>query len=199
MKTQSLSRFLASGAVAMSLLLGASAAQAVNVDFGDTNVGVFPYIEDGFRFTLLKGSAWTIKDSNGNPPAGLFTGTTAPSPVDTISVTYDAGLPFFFENFDYAADFTEVSDKVLFLGFEGGDVEYSLLNVGSLSSIWQTWTVTDWGAVDELWIVVTDIGNTGLVLDNIGLSAVPVPAAVWLFGSALLGLLGVARRRRMSA
>jgi hypothetical protein len=27
-------------------------------------------------------------------------------------------------------------------------------------------------------------------------SAVPVPAAAWLFGSGLLGLVGVARRRR---
>ena len=27
-------------------------------------------------------------------------------------------------------------------------------------------------------------------------SAVPVPAAVWLFGSGLMGLLGLARRKR---
>ncbi len=27
-------------------------------------------------------------------------------------------------------------------------------------------------------------------------STVPVPAAVWLFGSGLLGLIGVARRKR---
>lgn len=31
---------------------------------------------------------------------------------------------------------------------------------------------------------------------TIGLTAVPVPAAVWLFGSGLLGLIGVARRKR---
>ncbi|HKQ29898.1 MAG TPA: VPLPA-CTERM sorting domain-containing protein, partial [Burkholderiales bacterium] len=29
-------------------------------------------------------------------------------------------------------------------------------------------------------------------------SAVPIPAAVWLFGSGLIGLLGVARRRRLA-
>ncbi|WP_297527139.1 hypothetical protein [Thiohalobacter sp.] len=36
-------------------------------------------------------------------------------------------------------------------------------------------------------------GNLVAIAD---LSAVPVPAAVWLFGSGLVGLLGVARRRR---
>jgi hypothetical protein len=34
------------------------------------------------------------------------------------------------------------------------------------------------------------------VIDNVSVSAVPVPAAVWLFGSGLLGLVGVARRRK---
>ena len=34
---------------------------------------------------------------------------------------------------------------------------------------------------------------------NYGVSAVPVPAAVWLFGSGLLGLVGVARRKAANA
>ena len=33
-------------------------------------------------------------------------------------------------------------------------------------------------------------------IDNLQVSAVPVPAAAWLFGSGLLGLTGVARRRK---
>ena len=32
---------------------------------------------------------------------------------------------------------------------------------------------------------------------DIGASAVPVPAAVWLFGSGLIGLIGVARRKKI--
>jgi hypothetical protein len=32
--------------------------------------------------------------------------------------------------------------------------------------------------------------------DNIVVSAVPVPAAFWLFGSGLIGLIGVARRKK---
>ncbi|MFQ5643683.1 MAG: VPLPA-CTERM sorting domain-containing protein [Thiogranum sp.] len=44
----------------------------------------------------------------------------------------------------------------------------------------------------------TDTSNvpTGALVGVADLSAVPVPAAVWLFGSGLIGLLGVARRRR---
>ena len=38
----------------------------------------------------------------------------------------------------------------------------------------------------------------GLHLDSIETTVIPVPAAVWLFGSGLVGLVGVARRRRKS-
>ena len=45
----------------------------------------------------------------------------------------------------------------------------------------------------------TSYTPSGVLYDNISLSktpAVPVPAAIWLFGSGLLGLIGVARRRK---
>jgi len=37
---------------------------------------------------------------------------------------------------------------------------------------------------------------TGTPLDGSTVSAIPIPAAAWLFGSGLLGLIGVARRRK---
>lgn len=47
---------------------------------------------------------------------------------------------------------------------------------------------------DEIRLSIGDI-ETGFTLDNLEyISAVPVPAAAWLFGSGLLGLFGVARR-----
>lgn len=46
------------------------------------------------------------------------------------------------------------------------------------------------------------LDNPSLGLDNRGLnvtpSAVPVPAAAWLFGSGLLGLAAVAKRKRVN-
>jgi hypothetical protein len=33
---------------------------------------------------------------------------------------------------------------------------------------------------------------------TLGVSAVPIPAAFWLFGSGLLGLVGISRRKKAS-
>jgi hypothetical protein len=46
------------------------------------------------------------------------------------------------------------------------------------------------GIADESW---------GLDNVQVAVAPVPVPPAVWLFGSGLLGLIGVARRKRVSA
>ena len=40
------------------------------------------------------------------------------------------------------------------------------------------------------------LGYDNVCVNDCSTSAVPVPAAVWLFGSGLLGLVGVARRKR---
>jgi hypothetical protein len=59
---------------------------------------------------------------------------------------------------------------------------------------------TDWNADETLWIrwiENNDAGNDhGLAIDNFdfNVSPVPVPAAVWLLGSALLTVVGVRRR-----
>lgn len=39
-------------------------------------------------------------------------------------------------------------------------------------------------------------GATGMVYDNLSVTSVPVPAAAWLMGSALLGLAGMKRARK---
>jgi len=44
--------------------------------------------------------------------------------------------------------------------------------------------------------IATEYQDSGVYYDNINFSPVPVPAALWLFGSGLLGLVGIARRKK---
>lgn len=101
-------------------------------------------------------------------------------------------------------------DRVLISAFDSGN------NV--LGTIDTSTTVTDFSSFGEITRLVFDdvgptgqlpnpstgdfhsqgagIGYNGFSFDITPVTAVPVPAAVWLFGSGLLGLVGVARRKK---
>lgn len=68
--------------------------------------------------------------------------------------------------------------------------------------VWSLYTFDDaWLGLSSLQFN-SAIGNpsfTSVGVDNITVSAVPVPAAVWLLGSALAGLGALARQRRRRA
>ena len=59
-------------------------------------------------------------------------------------------------------------------------------------------TLVSAGNIGSAWGASFD-GTQYSELYNVTITAVPVPAAVWLFGSGLLGLVGVARRKKSSA
>ena len=67
-------------------------------------------------------------------------------------------------------------------GFSHGGLNFiGLVSDSSFSSLRFEFAVSEWIGVDRV---------------QYGASPVPLPAAVWLFGSALLGLIGFSRRRR---
>ena len=73
---------------------------------------------------------------------------------------------------------TDLGQLVLDFGCQGiGDITFRLNSAGD-------WSISGTGA--------SDIGGSG----QFSVSAVPVPAAVWLFGSGLVGLIGLARRKK---
>ena len=89
---------------------------------------------------------------------------------DTFTLYYTASVP--------NGDPSGFGDVRYRLGFDGG-LASSLLLTASAEVV---------GFSDD---------DPGLVLSGVigSSSAVPVPAAVWLFGSGLLGLIGLARRK----
>ena len=65
---------------------------------------------------------------------------------------------------------------------------YALIKVGGSRQL---------ATLDPITGIATNVGTFGDKMANIEFtSAVPVPAAVWLFGSGLLGLVGMARRKK---
>ena len=57
-----------------------------------------------------------------------------------------------------------------------------------------TFTLSNSGVVSFLLTDTANLDNRGGM--SLSVNAVPIPAAVWLFGSGLIGLIGVARRKK---
>jgi len=89
--------------------------------------------------------------------------------------------------------------------FGTADVDLSVIQDGAEISDWTGLSlsaVAPAGTVEvEVFLLHIQTGDPccsggSLFWDDVSLTAVPVPAAVWLFGSGLLGLIGIARRRK---
>lgn len=134
-----------------------------------------------------------------------FNETTIAGGHDDTILSKADGSVFNLFQFDFAGYTDELNPSLLYeedltiIGtlFGGGDIEDTCVSDGSIG--FQTCQL----AQGEGWYGLTSVtfqhSGTGtyqgaFALDNIQVSVVPVPAAVWLFGSGLLGLVGVARR-----
>jgi len=89
------------------------------------------------------------------------------------------------------------------LSMEAGLYRYDLLTyngprVGVLRLAWNSPTTSDFALVPQADLYTSGMGASieGAYFTTNTPAAVPVPAAVWLFGSGLAGLLGLASRRR---
>jgi hypothetical protein len=187
------------------LLLVGGAAHAVTIDFEDTlptYFGLSTYQEDGFTLTSNVPDGTIIdvnNDVRGN--LGIFSGGTNSqtmvwgqnSTIGTISITNDSATPFDFLALD-ASSMGNASGQLTLTGtLAGGGTIQQVLN---LNSALTTYNITGMAGLADL-----DISFNGgtyyapFDMDNIQLSVIPVPAAVWLFMSAL-GVLGWRSRSR---
>ena len=117
----------------------------------------------------------------------------------TASIRFDNAVSGFFADFLWAGNTSELTLTLLMLG--GGAESYQVPGPGSSLSPFGFWSSTSNVSAIQL----SNSLNDGFYIDNLSLShtpismssmpAVPVPPAIWLFASALVGLAGFARRR----
>lgn len=162
-----------------------------SLDNWDVTAGAVDVIGDGF-FDFLPGNGRYLDMDGTSSAAGtIFTKTT---------FSFLAGITYTL-SFDLAGNNRSAGVADIAPGFDK-IVAAINGNILTANAWWQqpfaTYTLTFTpGASFSSKISFQGFGADfqGPLLDNVVLSAVPVPAAVWLLGSALLGLIGISRRR----
>lgn len=145
--------------------------------------------------TLAPGSSPGVINITGNysqSETGIFAveiGGTGPGELDSLNIlgtaTLDGTLNLAFYDFGSGLFAPQVGDTFDILTAQLLSGQFSTYNLAALGDglTWNISYLTD--AIDT-----TDIVRLSVV------SAVPVPPAIWLFGSGLLGLIGIARKRK---
>lgn len=198
---------LAASAATLALAASPSASAFVLVPNGDFSAGGASWgVEVGggssFAFPSSGGNgggylqmdntsaAWGGVAVSTDDPAGALLSTFGVVAGGTYTFRWDqlceiggcGGMGIKFESWDDAG---AISDS--------GDINFSNTGTG----VWETFSAayTIDPTATRLKIVLLGVNSDSVIgYDNVGV--VPIPAAAWLFGSGLLGLIGVARRKK---
>lgn len=205
------------GVLISSVLLLASPSLRAAVitlnNFGDMPAGAtqltFAGLVDGSSVTshggvtfstTLGGVTASTFYVDGTSPWGNRTGpaesTSIINPYDGskhVPVTITFGSPITHIGFDASNNPTDAMNLTLFLdGTPVGSQSYA--DPGT--NAWTFYGVQSTSAFNSILIDPEDDANGFVILDNLTFAAVPVPPAILLFGSGLLGLIGMARRKK---
>jgi hypothetical protein len=209
-------RKLSNWGIRMRLLLillfmaGSAQAAVVTVDFegvvGDGDeLSVVPYVEDGMivdspivpSALFGKDSPRISHNSNGSAVFGWCNLNVIECDIrDLITLSHQSGAVFDLLSID-ASNLTvsDVGDLLLTGMLSSGGTISTTLSL--TQNVWSTFVLgAGWVNLDSVAIsAINGPLDWDPAIDNIVVNAVPIPAAVWLFGSALAGL-GWLRRKQ---
>lgn len=138
---------------------------------------------------------------NGSDWVALNDGNTKSLNVSTLGYKFSNNtLP---SNSLYNGSLSDLEETDLYKSFDSSVITdwtdtTAVLEAYGDSAGGNWFDLSDTGLDRIQYVKLTDIygTNLGLRLDGfVGVSAVPVPGAIWLLGSALLGLVGIRRRK----
>ena len=153
-------------------------------------------------------SAATISLNFSTLPNGSSTNVVVNDFLTISSASSFEIFPFGLQNADldpiiFTFDTTKVDVSSVSLGGNSNNSPVNIEGFGSLNSTF-TSTSSGWsesvtidgiGSISSISVRLLESGINSFQFDYVDVAAVPVPAAVWLFGSGLFALAGVARRK----
>lgn len=131
---------------------------------------------------------YLYEDSYGKPGPLLTFGQTQNTTITTSGIP-SVGSTTLLMTFDLVNSFSVMADTTYWLGMESSK-DFIFWSDTSSTHGYPSYQRRIGGT--SLW----SQSDTDLAYTLSGTQVVPVPAAIWLFGSGLIGLIGVARRKK---
>jgi len=141
-----------------------------------------------------------VREWDGTTPASkMYAGKVGNGSSGSLTITWNFPEPALGPIFGFFGDFYEVNSLSAGVGSDQFDIPSNnngkgLTTFGMLSTV---------SFSQVVWRLGSGANNDTFLIDNFSYtatdpSAVPVPPALWLFGTGLLGLIGFSRRNKVA-
>ena len=187
-----ISKLMAAGVLAISASF-ANASTILAPTDGDVNFfAPLGFLDAGLSLAIFDDLQAVAGGSAIDTSAGLLEVQMA------SGFLFDSGIIDFLGNVGVGGAYQASNQIDLFDFPVDGSADNFIVGLGVPDGFGGTTWIADSGFFPEnanAGTLIFDVGRNGISTIAVDVQVIPVPAAVWLFGSGLLGLVAVARRR----